>query len=1467
MAAAQTQPGLDNGFKPYGSYDGSNLDSISLMDGNFLLHAPVETDVPQRGNLSYQLLMYLSSQNWSGACDTANGQSGNCYWSYGGTGVTFEFSGQISLHRYLTIGGGPGLPPDYSVGGYSLSTWDGAKHGLQDISNGAMTSFESVDGTGYHITMSNPDSYGIPSVALVTDRQGSQYLLQQTLQHCSRLTAQPHYVIGDHAIIYDSFFTGDRQCEEVLTPVQVTDKNGNQITGFNRTGAAAIDTLGRQAWPRVSTTLSSDSSGCANTLPFANATLMSYTGANGVTRTIKVCYGTISLQTNFGVPNVAEIQNNPKGIPNTSQHVTTVILADGSKWVFTYDSYGNVTNMTLPTGGSVAYTWVNFTAPLSSPCTKTPSKRVIQQRTETDIHGNSSSWQYHWGVAQADGSLTNVVTDPFGNDTTHVFRKLVTASDACPQYETSTLYYQGSQGTGTLLRQVDTARGLLTFIADAAGVANPMPTDITTTLYPSGKVNLVHKDYDPGPANGGSYGNVTAEKIYDWGPGRPGPLLRETDTVYKWQQDTTGGYQNAHLIDLPFSVSVKDGSGCVLSQTEFAYDETAVVPSGLGSAQQVSAPPSSLRGNQTSVKKYLWNLATGSCAAAPGQPSIISHATWYDTGELYQQSDPLGHTTTHSYDPGYWGGYSTKTCNALKQCVSGTYDFNTGLLTSFTDANGSSQASGTTPGDPAHTTTYQYNDPRDRLTLAQLPADNNGSHPQMGFSYPSLTQVDHSRSITATVSDVSHILYDGLGRVTTTQHETPSGTANVETIYDAAGRVASVSHPYFTRTDPTYGVTRTDYDALGRAIRTTRQDNSISTADYSSGDNCVISSDEAGKQRRACSDALGRLTSVDEPGDATAAASPVATTGTQASATVTVTGAEQFATIPDPSGGGGGIGGGGGCDPGLICDGSGGGGGGGGSVTIGDSGTVSVTINQHTYTASYGGADTPATIAATLVTAINADSSSLGVTASASAGTLSLTSIAASSAGSFTVTTSRTWDTAHFVQGSFSATVSNISGGTDGVVFGGHAYTTLYSYDALGNLLQVTQQGGTTTQSLWRVRTFTYDSLGRLLTASNPESGTISYAYDSDGNLLSKTDARGISTIYTYDPLHRLTKEQYSDNSAPREFSYDVTPPYTYNAPNHGSSIGRLTHASNDVNAAYDPVYDALGRVISISYCIPSDCSYNVKASASYDLAGNMTSLTYPSGRKVAFAYNSGNQLDQVQFTQWAGASITPYTYWTASDNNFYPSGSPKSWTLGNGVTESASFNKRLQLQQETVTNPAIHTLMDHVFNYGTQNNGNVLSVADQLNPARTQSFTYDALNRLATANESRWGLGFVYDPWGNRLQQNVTAGVAGTSQLNVDSRNRITGAPVNCTAANAYCYNPAGDLLNDGFHQYTYNGENQITQVDGGAAIYTYTAEGDRLRKDTPSGATEYVYFGSNVIAEKNVQTGGWTDYIFANG
>lgn len=70
---------------------------------------------------------------------------------------------------------------------------------------------------------------------------------------------------------------------------------------------------------------------------------------------------------------------------------------------------------------------------------------------------------------------------------------------------------------------------------------------------------------------------------------------------------------------------------------------------------------------------------------------------------------------------------------------------------------------------------------------------------------------------------------------------------------------------------------------------------------------------------------------------------------------------------------------------------------------------------------------------------------------------------------------------------------------------------TSYAYDTLNNLTTVTQGAQT--------RTFTYSSLSRLLSATNPESGTINYGYDSNGNLTSKTDARSIITTYTYDQL------------------------------------------------------------------------------------------------------------------------------------------------------------------------------------------------------------------------------------------------------------------------------------------------------------------------------------------------------------
>jgi hypothetical protein len=46
-----------------------------------------------------------------------------------------------------------------------------------------------------------------------------------------------------------------------------------------------------------------------------------------------------------------------------------------------------------------------------------------------------------------------------------------------------------------------------------------------------------------------------------------------------------------------------------------------------------------------------------------------------------------------------------------------------------------------------------------------------------------------------------------------------------------------------------------------------------------------------------------------------------------------------------------------------------------------------------------------------------------------------------------------------------------------------------YGYDALNNLLSVAQWGGTNGSAGARTRTFTYNSLSQLVTATNPKSG------------------------------------------------------------------------------------------------------------------------------------------------------------------------------------------------------------------------------------------------------------------------------------------------------------------------------------------------------------------------------------------
>jgi RHS repeat-associated protein len=257
-------------------------------------------------------------------------------------------------------------------------------------------------------------------------------------------------------------------------------------------------------------------------------------------------------------------------------------------------------------------------------------------------------------------------------------------------------------------------------------------------------------------------------------------------------------------------------------------------------------------------------------------------------------------------------------------------------------------------------------------------------------------------------------------------------------------------------------------------------------------------------------------------------------------------------------------------------------------------------------------------------------------------------------------------------------------------------FLTTYGYDAsnsngpLESLTTVTQGGVG--------RSFIYDSLGELRSATNPESGTTVYTtYDSDGNLKSKTDAKGIVTTYNYDNLNRLTSKSYSDGITPSAcFEYDAS---SYGigrlatewtqmgtCPSAPPSSGILTQRTF---AAYDP----LGRVTADEQCaLLGNCTGGgaYTLSYGYDLAGDVTSfnngLIGSSALSFTGQYNSAGRLSTVNGSASPGGASTPLFMATG----YTPAGALSNAMIGTGsipgITFQRSYNNRLLPTAETDT-------------------------------------------------------------------------------------------------------------------------------------------------------------------------------------
>jgi RHS repeat-associated protein len=428
--------------------------------------------------------------------------------------------------------------------------------------------------------------------------------------------------------------------------------------------------------------------------------------------------------------------------------------------------------------------------------------------------------------------------------------------------------------------------------------------------------------------------------------------------------------------------------------------------------------------------------------------------------------------------------------------------------------------------------------------------------------------------------------------------------------------------------------------------------------------------------------------------------------------------------------------------------------------------------------------------------------------------------------------------------------------------------STNYGYDVLGNLLTVNQGVQT--------RTFVYDSLSRLQSATNPElgttstNGTITYSYDSNGNLLTKTDARNITTTFSYDALNRVVLRDYSDSTPDVSYFYDGTGLSQVPA----NSKGALTKVSSSVSETRYTSFDTLGRLKSNEQVIDG---ITYPMSYSYNLGGALVSQTYPSGRVVTNTFDNDGQLSNV--SSKANLTATPRTY--ANSFIYTTHGAVSSMRLGNGRFESTVFNSRLQPTQIALGTSANNTsLLKLDYTYGvkvngvldtTKNNGNAesqtITVPGMSNPF-VQTYTYDSLNRLLSATEmtgstQSWKQTFTFDRYGNRRFDMMNTTVP-DSQSNQNITNPQIDPSNNRFSANqGYDYDQSGNVTKDATDKrFAYDAENKQTSfgtngssTNGGS--YFYDGDGRRVKKVVGTETTIFVYNASGqMVAEYSTTT-----------
>lgn len=658
----------------------------------------------------------------------------------------------------------------------------------------------------------------------------------------------------------DIWLNGGATCRKSCTlykrtyfPKKIVDRNGNYIQIFYRDGA------GNDVGPTLSSI--KDTLGRDIKFNWTNGNLTSITAPGFNTNTEREVV-------RFYTENMTRVHSFTTDSGSQNIKIISYVYLPGSKsgWHYQYSSYGmiyrvekllgmevdSVTGNIISTGQVVASTEYNYPTTPSNLPFELPKYTT---RTDDWMGNTAGAVVHHYHVNYLDDENLSVTTITAPDNTTSEIQKYWFHAREHAGWEST--WSEGLVKEEKIVKNnLQYSKLVYSWQSTSGG---PRLRQLTMTNDAGQQKTTAYDYYDPSLVGSGIWNGVFTNVREVKELGFDGAELRRITTAF----ETRSQWTNRWLVKLPTTVKVFAGGATLpIAQVDYTYDGDSSLTSYAGVPMYETQTPL-YRGNVTSISR-------NTNAASPSQGVALTSTLSYDMlGNVVKSTDASDRSSLITYADSFSDNqtrnayaYPTGVTTEIPDqsgthginsglTTSTTYNFNTGLVVSVTDAN-------------AQTVSSEYDDLNNRLKKITRP-DGGWTSYQYSDAPGALYVRIQALQQTTPAQQVleARQYFDPLGRNIRSCSFEGTTWLVTDTKYNPVTRDISISNPYRVSSlssaiNPSNNWTTTTFDPLDRELTTTTPDGAQVKSAYVG--TRVLLTTPSGNQRISIENALGQLT-------------------------------------------------------------------------------------------------------------------------------------------------------------------------------------------------------------------------------------------------------------------------------------------------------------------------------------------------------------------------------------------------------------------------------------------------------------------------------------------------------------------------------------------------------------------------------------------------------------------------------